>query len=1193
MSIWKSPIFYLGILLVLAVVGALAAPFVINWNSYRDNLEAWGHDFTGRDVAINGPISVRLFPWPQLVADDVSIANPQGFAEQAMLNAKRINVQLALAGLFSGEVRVEAIDLEQPALFITRNAESKGNWVFQFGKSRLLEKVKLEQIKLIDGTLTLNDEGRNFQTIVSHLNAVLSASTLEGPWRMRGTAQNNGVPLDLTFSTSAWKPDEPFKFGFKIAPTDGTLPAFVFDGVQHDDQLQGKIGLQPVVTEDGRQSLDSSFKPLEMQADLTASFDNVKLNKIHIVPVDSKDSGTLIEGSANVALKQGIQASVTLSSPRIDLDSLAGEQSLRVWRAGGVMALLNRVIAEFPEKLDLSAVLDVASLSAAGETLENVNLKTSAQQGAVRVQNFSANLPGRSAMKFDGIAFPGADAAELGGTLALESNDTRAFASWLWPEGKAQLAQYWTGQRGRLKAQSEVTWSGKRFGFQNLKYELDGEAGTGELAVSLGKLPSLDLRLNAKNLDLDSYISSKGATLFNGEFVLPLVQSESSFDKRLTLQTAKLRLNGVEAQNVALDFSSSFSGFEIKTLDIGSVEGARVKGSGLVLQGPDGPSGDLKLAVQAENPRGLLRLVGAFPKGLDPDWANVLGKTDLQSDVSVRPGAHEPTITFGTSGSSGSLQISATGDIQDFVKGSDAKIGLSAEVSSIEGGDLTRLFGFTPLSSGTGPGKFSLTTAGTRASGFKSVFHGEAFGAQFGFDGLYRPGEKLPDVDGKLTLTADDGLALGNALGLGHTKLFDGPLNVQATMAVAEQKLVMKSLAGKMGGQMISGEGSVAADGVINGNFALDSLDMPTLIAGVFMPWHNMAAKLDDSFFTASPEGWRGEFWLRPTAMDTHIGTTLHDAVAGISFEPHSRSLSIAAQEKDQAPFKLDMTVRQGSESYAVSGSVQGALPLAQIMKPSNGAALVEGNLALDGTFAGQGRNPLAALSNFTGKGNYELSNARINAISPDPFYQKLDDVKDANALQRAFDDLLHGPGFVVDAQKKTFEIAGGVFNAAPIDTATGFSAATITPSFELATAQIKTEVQVSAKSRVDLPAIRFVFEGPASDLALHSDTAAISAKLGYALIAKDMAELDRVKQEQEKLAAEEAAQTQADQAKFAAYQAQRGELRLRLRELKVHAAQRVIDAAREKAEFDKLIAASIAITKLELPKFLRMVRGH
>jgi AsmA family/AsmA-like C-terminal region len=1192
MSIWKSPIFYFGIVLVIAVIAALLAPFVINWNNYRDNLEAWGHTLTGRQVAIDGPISVRLFPWPRLVAEDVSIANPNEFSEQALMKATRIEVQLALAGLFSGEIQVEAIELEKPSLFITRNADGNGNWVFQLGTSRLLEKVKLEQIKVNDGSVTIRDRAHGFETIVQHVNAVLSATAFEGPWRMRGTALNNNVPIDLTFASSAWKRDEPFKFSFKIAPTDGALPALVFDGTQSNNRLLGKVSLDPVVTDDGRQSLDASFKPLQMQADITADFNDVKLEKIHIVPADSKDNGTLIEGRADVQLDNGVKVNVSLSSPRIDLDSLAGGQSLRVWRAGGVMALLNRVIAEFPEKLDLTAALEVASLSAAGETIENVKLKTSAQQGAVRIQNFTANLPGRSAMKFDGIAFPGVDAAELGGSLAMESNDLRAFVSWLWPEGKASLAKYWNGARGRLKAQSDVTWSGKRFGFQNLKYELDGEAGSAELAVSLGKLPSVDLRLNSKLLDLDNYLALGSTYVLSGGLVAPLAQSESSFDKRLSLHADKLRLNGVEAQDVALDFSSSFSGFEIKALDIGSVEGARVKGSGLVLQGPDGPSGDVKLSVQAENPRGLLRLVGAFPKGPDPAWSGVLGQTDLQADVTVRPGKDEPTITFGTTGSSGPIQISASGDVKNASKGRDATIGLSADMNATEGGDLSRMFGFTPQIGSTGPGKISLVATGINTTGFQTAIRGSFFGVELGFDGKYKPAEKIPNLDGIASLTAKDGTMLGRALGLEHTALFNGGIDSKANFSVKDQKLEMKGFVGRLNGQAVTGEGSLGMDGGINANFAFENLDLTSVLASVFMPWRNALPAVDDGFASQVPEGWHGEVWLRPVAL-MNLGTTLKESVVGINFEQHSRSISVASQEGDHEPFMLDLTVRQGDNSFVLKGAGHGAIAIAPFLKVQDGSAVATGRVIVDGQFEGQGRSPQAMLSSLTGKGWYQLEDAALVSLSPDPFYKQLDVVKDADGLQQAFDGLLKGPGFALGSEKHNITIDKGNMLADTLTTSLQSADAKISQSFDLSSHALKTLIQLSGKTRVDLPEIKVSYEGPPGDLMRRSDTAAISAKLGYAFIARDMAELDRVKQEQEKLAVEEAAQTQADEAKFAAYQAQRLELRLRLREMKVHAAERVVEAERKKAEMDKIITDSNAIKKLEYPRLLRMLPGR
>jgi septal ring factor EnvC (AmiA/AmiB activator) len=84
---------------------------------------------------------------------------------------------------------------------------------------------------------------------------------------------------------------------------------------------------------------------------------------------------------------------------------------------------------------------------------------------------------------------------------------------------------------------------------------------------------------------------------------------------------------------------------------------------------------------------------------------------------------------------------------------------------------------------------------------------------------------------------------------------------------------------------------------------------------------------------------------------------------------------------------------------------------------------------------------------------------------------------------------------------------------------------------------------------------------------------------------------LDKVQKEQEKLVADQAAQVQADKDKFEAFQAQRLELRQRLKERKVFAAQRALDAARYKAAVDAAVIAGEAMVKEETRRFLELVK--
>src|SRR5262245_65260407 len=118
MKLWKSPVLYFGIALVLAVVAAFIAPYVIDWGSYRVAIENYGSKVTGRQVTVSGEISGRLFPWPRLSIRDVKVANPSGSFLPNFITADEIDASMTLAGLLGGEIRVESIDIVRPVVAV-------------------------------------------------------------------------------------------------------------------------------------------------------------------------------------------------------------------------------------------------------------------------------------------------------------------------------------------------------------------------------------------------------------------------------------------------------------------------------------------------------------------------------------------------------------------------------------------------------------------------------------------------------------------------------------------------------------------------------------------------------------------------------------------------------------------------------------------------------------------------------------------------------------------------------------------------------------------------------------------------------------------------------------------------------------------------------------------------------------------
>ena len=1194
MSVWKSPVLYLGLLLVALIVSALAAPFIVDWNSYRGALEGYGAKLSGRKVVVSGPITVRLFPWPRLEATDLQVSNPVGFGEGPMLRAGKVTVNLALAALASGKIKVESIALEKPVLNLQLDSEGVGNWHFtpdiSFRQSSMLANVQLDEITFANGEINLNDLRHGWARMLSSVNGVLSGAALEGPWKMRGQGvaaqiKNSAVPLDFFISTGVNKAGEPLNFGFKLSPTDGSIPSIAFDGKVQGADVEGKVIIEPVVTVDGRSNPAGLFKPLTTTAKVAAKGEQIELSAIHIVAADPKDSGTLIDGEGHIDLTQGLKAQVSLSAPHIDLDSLAGEGLWRLSDSGGVMGLINGLMQQFPESLELSGKLDVAALTFGGENLQNLSLKSSAGSGAVRIQDFTADLPGLSRMKFSGIAFPGKAAAELGGNLSFETGDARAFVNWMWPQTKEQLGRVWTGGRGRLKAQGEITWGARLFGVQNAKYELDGLPGKGSIAVSTGGAPSLDLELAADDFDLGAYVPAGFSPLSALTAMPSLLPGEEGFRKKLDLTFGRFTLNGVVANNVAVSINAASSGFEVKRLDIGSVEGAELRGNGLVLVGADGPSGEVKFALGAQRPQGFLRMLGLLPKGPDPIWVQGLGQTNLLADFTVKPGKQEPQVNASLTGTSGALKIVGTGTATDLLAKDGPSLGLSGTASSADARDVVRLLGFAPFGSEAGDGQVSITMQGQASHTMRAVVDFTGLGATAFFDGTVVPGAPFMSLSGITKLNAEKSTALLAGLGAPIAG-GAGPLSVEALLSADQEGLQAANLSLNLAGQVMQGMGHISNNHNIKLDLSGGTWRMGDVAALALAPWNGVGNFPNGRFASGWPLGLTGEIAFKPSALIDPMGISLANAVLKLNSNAEGRGVSLTAN----GGVEFDAKLKQIGSAFGLEGSIAYPFMLSKAYAPSVKPADVAGDAIYKGTFAGEGYSPLALLRGLSGNGSMLLTGLKVNGLAPDPFYAAANAAKTGDELAKAFAGLNKGAGVAFATQGMSCEMKDGVGHCLGSKTETAEALVTFTPAFDVAEGVASGEVLLQSKSQDALPPMRWLFSGVPGEMGEKLDTNALSAKLGTALINKDMEELARIQKEQQKADAEAAQQTQDDKTKFDNFQAQRNELRLQARMIKVFQQQRALDAARAKAALDAAVLYGQSIVKEEKRRLIQRV---
>ncbi|MBL4775645.1 MAG: AsmA family protein, partial [Mariprofundus sp.] len=118
---------YSLIILSLLIVALLAAPFLIDVNVYKNQIERTVEDATGRKLSI-GNMDASLFPWVGVQLENVHLANRAGFSERDFLSVERLHVKLALLPLLSKNIEIKHFEMVMPSIYLQRLSTGENNW---------------------------------------------------------------------------------------------------------------------------------------------------------------------------------------------------------------------------------------------------------------------------------------------------------------------------------------------------------------------------------------------------------------------------------------------------------------------------------------------------------------------------------------------------------------------------------------------------------------------------------------------------------------------------------------------------------------------------------------------------------------------------------------------------------------------------------------------------------------------------------------------------------------------------------------------------------------------------------------------------------------------------------------------------------------------------------------------------------
>lgn len=171
----------IGLLVVLPIAGIGIFIATFNPNGWKPRIQNAVMRAMGRELSLNGPISLKWSLVPTIEARDVALANIDGGSRPQMLTAQTIEAEVALLPLLSHRIEIPRLVIIKPDVLIETTQAGRGNWVFTEPAApnatpaaatapRKPMDIDVESVTVEDGTLTWRN-GITGQSVTGTLNS--------------------------------------------------------------------------------------------------------------------------------------------------------------------------------------------------------------------------------------------------------------------------------------------------------------------------------------------------------------------------------------------------------------------------------------------------------------------------------------------------------------------------------------------------------------------------------------------------------------------------------------------------------------------------------------------------------------------------------------------------------------------------------------------------------------------------------------------------------------------------------------------------------------------------------------------------------------------------------------------------------------------------------------------------------------
>ena len=678
----KRVLWAIGGLVVLLVAAVLIGPGLVDWNQYKGDIQKQARNATGRELTINGDISITVLPAPALIVNDVLLANIEGAASKNMLRLKYLEVRIALAPLLAGRIEVERIKLVNPEIELEVLADGRKNWVFDTdgpgtasqplpGALPGEEKggaagdisappIMLQNFTIENGFLTYRDGQSGTVERIEKINANITAASLNGPFESTGDFRLRGVPLvyDVNVAEIIHGRTVPFnlKIGMKAGQAKLQMTGTVV-GLEGKPKVKGKIKGEGA----SLAGLIQAALPgtdLPGIADQAFTFEGVVVASAaggEIKELNFRLGITQATGDIAVELGKTPSVAVHLAANRIDLDKLISLQAViekapakaqgvaEKPRAGKPKAEAPVPAAAFalPTNVNGSLIFTAEAITYRNGVIRETVLNAELAHGEVTLSQLSGQFPGGSDLALFGFLTTAKGQPRFEGELEITVSDLRGVMNWL----GVDPAGIGPDRLRKMALTTRVVAVPSQAQFTGLDLQLDSSRLTGGMTVAFTKRPSFGADLTIDRLNLDAYLpktpakkaktapqaaskdkdaqDAQDAKAKMADNPLAGLKVLTGLDANLKTRIKSLTFRGTPIKNVLVDGTLYNGRIEIRRLNIARIAGASVSLKGVV----DGLGGvptakGLVFDVKIDDVPKMLRFagidIGAAPKGLGP-----------------------------------------------------------------------------------------------------------------------------------------------------------------------------------------------------------------------------------------------------------------------------------------------------------------------------------------------------------------------------------------------------------------------------------------------------------------------------------------------------------------------------------------------------------------------------------------------